>query len=327
MHKTNPDEVDRILLDHVSRALAANRRPGLHFPAYFLGLHSRGFSNGRAHLALHDGPHCANPDGSVNIAAIAVLADMGLSAAMRQHLEAPQRMATLSLHLQFTGAAARGALHSEADFDGFFTDSSAIQGRCSGAVYAGGEIVCRTNGTFASPPAPPGVKLAPLTWDETPRVREVPPLDAGDLDAGEKAVMRRARAALKARGSSGSFIGHFWNQAARALKGGGASNTMQLGAHNGNRVGHAHGGVLFGAAACTAIAALPRDFVLTGASAWYIRAGTGDRLRLRSRVLQHGRTVGVVQTRVTDQQGRIVLEMVTGHAAHERPGMRAVTSG
>ncbi|MBM3347630.1 MAG: hypothetical protein FJY55_14195 [Betaproteobacteria bacterium] len=128
----NNDSAEQLLLDRVCRALSANRKPGLHFPGHYLGLHSLGSGNGREHLALQYGPHCANADGSVNIATMALLADMGLSAAMRRHLDAPQRMATLTLHLQFTGAVASGVLSSEAEFEGFVAGTTAVQGRCRG---------------------------------------------------------------------------------------------------------------------------------------------------------------------------------------------------
>ena len=312
----NTDNDNQSMLEHVNRTLAANRRPGLHFPAHFLGFHSRGINKAGAELALQYGPHCANVDGSINIAAIAALADMGLSVAMRAHLGEMQRMATLTLHLQFTGATAHNELHAKTRFDGFFREASAIQGRSIGALYSSGELICQASGTFASPPVPAGIKLVPIAWDNAPFAPDRPLLVASHMDATERSSIARAKAALRARSRHGSFIEHFWGQTARRLKSGGASNTVRLGAHTGNRVGHVHGGVLFGMAAGTAVAALPPEYVLTGASAWYVSAGMGDRLHLRSAVLQKGRTIGVVQTRVTDQNRRIVLEMVTSHAHH-----------
>jgi acyl-coenzyme A thioesterase PaaI-like protein len=53
---------------------------------------------------------------------------------------------------------------------------------------------------------------------------------------------------------------------------------------------------------------------LTGASAWYISAGMGKSLRVRSRILQQGRTIAVVRTEVIGDNQRRVLELLTSHA-------------
>ena len=82
-----------------------------------------------------------------------------------------------------------------------------------------------------------------------------------------------------------------------------------------NRVGHAQGGVMVGMAVGCASATLPHPMRLTGVSSWFISPGEGERLRIRSRLLQRGRNVCVVRTEVSNADGRRVLEVVSSHAA------------
>lgn len=304
------------LIERVCRGIAANRVPGLHFPGYFLGLHARGMDKSEAWTAIPYGPHCANANGDMNIAAIALLADMGPGAAMRVHLPPASRMATATLQLQFTGIPVRSDLECHARFDGFFEGASAVQGRTSGRLIADGKVVCHAVCTFATPPAPPGVKVVPVPWEAMEQLP--PPLAPRDMAADEKSILKSARAALKAANNERSFIEHLWAQIARPRADGGADNTVRIGPHIGNRVGHVQGGVMVGIAAASAVASLPTNARLTGASAWYISAGMGRALRVRSRILQQGRTIAVVRTEVIgdliDGQRRRVLELVTSHA-------------
>ena len=308
------DKDKKSLIERVCRGIAANRVPGLHFPGYFLGLHARGMDKSEVWTALPYGAHCANANGDMNIAAIALLADMGPGAAMRVHLPEATRMATATLQLQFTGIPVRSDLECHARFDGFFEGAAAVQGRTSGRLVADGKVVCHTVGTFATPPAPPGVKVVPVPWEAMERLP--PPVAPRDMAPDEKQILKSARAALKAVDEKRSFIEHLWAQIAKPRAGeeGGADNTVRIGPHLGNRVGHVQGGVMIGIAAASAVAALPANARLTGASAWYISAGMGKRLRVRSRLLQRGRTIAVVRTEVIGDNNRRVLELVTSHA-------------
>jgi acyl-coenzyme A thioesterase PaaI-like protein len=57
---------------------------------------------------------------------------------------------------------------------------------------------------------------------------------------------------------------------------------------------------------------------LTAISAWYISPGEGRALKIRSKVVHHGRLVAVVRTEVTgkvhDGKRRKVFELMTTHA-------------
>jgi acyl-coenzyme A thioesterase PaaI-like protein len=55
--------------------------------------------------------------------------------------------------------------------------------------------------------------------------------------------------------------------------------------------------------------------VLSNISAWFIRAGQGSQLTVKSRLLHAGRTPAVVQTTVSDGEGRRVLEAMSSHVA------------
>ena len=301
------------MLDHIARAMAGNREPGLHFPGFFLGLRPHAISKDGVHMSLPYGPHCTNANGDVNISALAVLADLASGVAVREHIAQNIRMATLCLQLQFTGAPARGDLHARTHCDGLLQGASATQGRAIGSIRSGHDTVCNIMASFATPSLPAGVNLVPMNWELTGRAQSNEPLALKQMHANERMLIRRARVALKASAHGRAFVEHLWGHIAKPAKGG-SINSVPLGMHNGNRVGHVQGGVLFGIAAATAQAALPTVSKLTGASAWYISGGTGHSLRLRSRLLQHGRTVGVVLTQVVDQNKRIVLEMVTNHA-------------
>jgi len=313
------EQTKQSLIERVCRGIAANRVPGLHFPGYFLGLHARGMDMSEAWTAIPYGPHCANANGDMNIAAIALLADMGPGAAMRMHLPVASRMATATLQMQFTGIPVRSDLECHARFDGFFEGASAVQGRTSGRLIADGKVACHAVCTFATPPTPPGTTLVPVPWAAMEQLP--PPLAGREMAVDEKSILKSARAALKAAdagvGDKRAFIEHLWAQIAkpRAIeKGGGADNTVRIGPHIGNRVGHVQGGVMVGIAAASAVAALPANARLTGASAWYISAGMGKSLRVRSRILQQGRTIAVVRTEVIGDNRRRVLELVSSHA-------------
>lgn len=340
--QTGRARADSPVVEHVARAIAAARLPGLHFPGFFLGLHTHRLERERGmSISIPSGPHCTNLDGTVNFGAIAVVSDLALGGAMRAHLSQAMRMATLTLQFNFTGIPARGEIRAESRFDGLLQGISSTQGRVSGEVYADGKLLIRATGAFGTPPAPPGAKMHDVPWFETHKAQQQAPLPAKELHERERAILRRARAAARAAEKDAehyrihghgqghdrhghSFIEHFWSQLPKQTKDG-AECTVPLALHNGNRVGHAQGGVLFAMAVATAQRAVPTASVLTSATAWYIRAGTGHKLKVRSRILQHGRTVCVVQTQIRDAEKHLVLEVLTTHAypehhVHATPG-------
>jgi acyl-coenzyme A thioesterase PaaI-like protein len=195
-------------------------------------------------------------------------------------------------------------------------------------VTANGKLVCTGSGGFMPFLAQ---KLAHPMHVRT-RTWRPPPLPAlADLTPEEAAIYALARRALKTPGER-SFIENFWSYRPRATTTG-ASATMPIGPHIGNRVRHAQGGITLGLATTTAAAALetgdrprlspksggngglsPVYWMLVAANAWYVGPGTGTSLRARSKVLHRGSLTAVVHTRIVNSEGRAVLECVTSHA-------------
>jgi len=285
----------------VLRGIALNRRPGLHFPGNFLDISFDRVTRGGSRLSLEPGPWCTDADGQADLGALAILADLGLAACVRAQLAREARLATVSMHLQFTGAPATGRLQATGEFQGFFHAAAGRLGMSRVSVAGGAGQVCYGTGTFMSLQPPKNMTLHPVPL----RSRKSPeplPLTEKELDAEERKILRRAGAALAARGA---FIRNFW----------GGEAALANGLHIGNRVGHAQGGILVGMAAASAAAALPGGWKLSGMTALYISPGEGRTLRASSTLVHHGRRTAVVRTQISGRNQRRVLEVVTTHSA------------
>jgi acyl-coenzyme A thioesterase PaaI-like protein len=283
----------------VLRGIALNRTPGLHFPGNFLDISFDRVARDRSLLSFAPGPWCTGADGQVDLGALAILADLALAACMRARLTRATRLATVSLHLQFTGAPRTGRrLEAAGEFQAFYAQGAGTLGMSRVSVKGGAGRICYGTGSFMALKPPPGMTLHPVPH----RDRESPdPVVLKNLHENEKQILARADAALASRDN---FIEHFWG-----------GPVLKNGLHAGNRVGHAQGGVLIGLAASSAAAALPADWGLTGLSAWYVSPGEGSTLRARSTVVHQGRLTAVVSTRITGRNRRKVLEVMTSHAA------------
>src|ERR1043166_5654988 len=77
------------------QALARTRVPGYHFPGHFLELHSLRYGTGGVEFEMAAGAHCTDPDGTVNLGAVAFLADMALASSARAFVDPTARTATL----------------------------------------------------------------------------------------------------------------------------------------------------------------------------------------------------------------------------------------
>jgi len=297
------------------RALADNRNPGYHFAGHFLDLQCRRFEAGEVAFELEPGPHCVDPDGTMNLGALLLFADMALAASTRLYVDSSARTATLCLRVEFTGVPARGLLRAEAKSDGFSPHTALPQAACEGTVCAAGAEVVRMSGIWVAPPAPEGRALDPLPWERKDAAL-VPALSPAQLDLLEKNVMRRVGQAMREAPHNG-FPRSLWEPAVRHTPRGAASR-LAVGMHVGNRVGHVQGGLLLNAALATAIGAVPHHPLLTAVSAWFISPGQGKALTSRSTVLQKGRNVAVVRTEVFATGGKRVLEAVSNHAIAAR---------
>ena len=116
----------------------------------------------------------------------------------------------------------------------------------------------------------------------------------------------------QAEPGSTSFARELWTPRAQATRGGAVAE-VENGPELGNRVGHVQGGLQVALAAICAAAALPADWMLSGVSAWYIRACEGRRLTITSRIVHQGRGTAVVRTRINGRGRRHMFEAVTTH--------------
>ena len=313
---TAPDALDAIRAQ-VMRGIALNREPGYHFAGNFLDLSYDHVGTDYTALSVDVAPHCAQADGQLGMAGFAILADLVMAAAVRAGLPSHTRLATVAMNLQFTGAPRTGRLDGRGAMLGFVEGAAGRQGVSTVQIGNAAGPVCTGTGTFMILKPPKGVELHPVPHrrrGENP----TPEIPGGKLRPDEKKVIAIAEDALaqtQARG--GAFIDRFWSVEAKHVAGG-AQSVVKNGPHIGNRVGHVQGGILLGLAADNAVAALTPHWQLTALSAWYISPGEGRTLRIRSKVVHHGRLVAVVRTEVTgkgrDGGRRKVFELMTTHA-------------
>ena len=290
-----------LIRSRVLRGIALNRQPGFHFPGNFLDVSFDRVSRSGTALSLDFGPWCEAPDGRVDLAPLAILADLAIGACIRAQLSRETRVATVSLGLQFTGAPRRGRLTARGEFQGFFEGAEGRLGLGRVSVTGSAGQICYGTGSFMALAPPRGMTLHPVPLRKR-GAREPTPLDEGKLDREEAGILARADDALAA---GGAFIRKFW----------GGEAAFANGLHAGNRVGHAQGGILVSMAAANAAAALPAGWRLSGMTALYISPGEGTMLRATSNVVHLGRLTAVVRTRIVGRNRRRVLEVVTTHAA------------
>lgn len=300
----------REIRDRVLLALARNRTPGFHFAGNLLEVVFERIDREASVLSMPAGPHCEEADGQVNVGAIALLADSALAGGIRGHIGSDARLATVSMHLQFTGVPAQGPLAALGWFEGMQEGTAAAQGLARTAVTAGGRKILFGSGAFMPIPMPAGRAPLPLHY---PDGRKIPPLREDELDERERAILARAEAAIAGATKRHSFIRRLFGQDPHPTRGG-AACTMENGDHVANRVGHVQGGLLTGLAATTAMAALPASWRLSGISSWFTSPGEGRKLHAVSKVIHHGRQTAVVRTVVTGKGRRRVLQAVSTHA-------------
>jgi len=295
----------------VLRGLAANRTPGFHFAGNFLGVSYDRVASDGARISLEAGPHCIDSRGEMDLGAVAMLADIALATSIRCAIDSDRaRLATVSMHLQFTGAAITGKLEAFGEFQGFLAGTAARQGVSRVALDANGTRVGFGSGAFMALEPPAGVTMHPVVPE---RPREAAPLDESRLEPGEAAILRHADEVLARIKSTSSLIEAFWGFEAHRTESGGAA-TLKNGGHVSNRVGHVQGGLLVGLSAKTAMAALPATWMLASVSACFVSPGEGESLHASSKVIHHGRDTAVVRTEVTGVDGRKVLQTMSTHA-------------
>jgi acyl-coenzyme A thioesterase PaaI-like protein len=298
-----------MIRERVLRALAANREPGFHFAGNFCDVAFHRDGDG-SRVTVAPGIHNTGPDGHVDFAVLAMVADMALAASIRAGLDPRTRLATVSMTLQMTGVAPAGAIEGRGRFEGFFGGGDSRQGLSRAVLTSDGKPVAFGHGAFMALEPPPGVQLFPLPGPDRPRAA---PLAEEDLEPDERELLLRADTILADPRAEGDFLRHFLGFHPRRTKGG-STATMKNGAHVANRVGHVQGGLLAGFAAACANQALPHRWALSAMTACFVSPGQGAVLRASSRVVHHGLMTAVVRTEVIGANRRRVLEALTTHA-------------
>lgn len=296
----------------VLRGIAWNRAPGYHFAGNFFGTVFDQVGSEGATVQLDGGIHMTEVNGTLNIGALALLADVTMGASIRARLDPRVRLATTSLHLQFTGVMPTGQLTASASFQGNFHGASGQHAMSAVTVRQGNEPVCLGNASFMVAPSPGGKELPPFPWRSRRELQLALP-EIETLAPEERLILRRADALLEEGPfRKTSFIRRFLGYEPER-DGQGAQSTMANGPHIGNRVGHVQGGILLGLAAVTAQEALEGHWGLTGVSACFMRPGAGTEVHATARIEHRGRHTAMVRTTLFGD-GKLVMSATTTHA-------------
>lgn len=297
------------LRHRVLTALALNRTPGFTFAGNYLGVRFAGNTADGARVAMDHGAHSDDGTGQTDASALCLLADVAMATAVRARLSPEQRLATVSMSLQFTGAPLSGELDSVGVCEQFVDGVDSRQGLCRVTLQAGGRTALFGTGAFMVMNPPPGTTMYPIV---SAVHAGTTPLAEHELDAREAQILTRAEQARQAAGERGDFLRHFWGFLPAATADGACCVTPN-GPHLGNRVGHLQGGLQLGLALATASAALPHAWAVSGISACFLSAGEGSHIRADARIEHRGRNTAVVRTVLTGEDGRRVLVADTTH--------------
>ncbi|MDR6858786.1 PaaI family thioesterase [Variovorax guangxiensis] len=288
----------------VLQALRANRTPGWQFAGHYLGLSFDQLAPDRGRVSMPLGSHCHNSQGRVALAAVAVLADVAMTAALRVRGGADSRMATVSTRLSFAQAANAHRLVAHAQRQ-FSPESLAMPlAITTFTIEAAGAVCCTGEATFAVLPNRRGTAPHPLPHDNS--VADLVPLAPEELSGAESEVLARALRADGAPEGPYSFLERFWEMVPQSGEGW-AECRIGRGLHVGNRVGDVQGGILLGLAAQTSAAVLPQGWTLADLSAQFLAASSGPSVCARAEARRVGRNVANIECRITDDAGHTTL--------------------
>ena len=298
------------LYARVERALALNRKAQLNFPGLFMDLTGRLTGDDGIALELSGDPTFRNAAGEPNWLALGVLVDVALGAVTRLRAGPEMRPATVRLDMQMTGAPGPGAVVADASFVSFSENTKISHALTAAVIRAGDAVIAHATGAFVMFDLPGGATQGQLPWLPEELASAAP--EAVEFDDQERAALKACRRAEAAATETHPFIDHFWCgiPSVREDK---ASLDVAVTPHLGNRVGQVHGGVLLGMAARVASAAVPSDMRLSNITAWFVSPGLPPRLKVRSTVVQRGRTLAVVRTRITGAESKLVLDVTSQH--------------
>lgn len=290
-------------------ALALDRTPGFNYSGNLLGVRFPVKTPGRVHVEMDHGNYCEDEQGRVDICAVSLIADVAMGSVVRANLSPEQRLGTVSLSLQFTGAPLVGPIAGVGEFENFVDGVDSRQGLCRCRLTANGVPAAFGSGAFMVMNPPPGRTMHPVV-DAVHAGAQ--PLAEDELEAHEPALLARAEQAIRRAGGARGFLRHFWDMVPEATTDGARCRAAN-GPHLGNRVGHMQGGLQIGMAIVTAEAALPPTWAVAGISAWFMSPGEGEEIEAVARIEHRGRNTAVVRTVLTGIGGRRVLEAMTTH--------------
>lgn len=288
----------------VLQALHAARKPGWMFPAHFLDIFfEQPVADGAAVGLMHIGPHCLDSAGRVGKAALALLADVSMAAAVRSHEGRSVRIATLSMRLSFGVRPAAGRLRAVARVrmlpPGLAMTAAVTQVEI---LDDAGNICCSGEASFAALENRQQTPDHPLPTSST----LTGCLHPDELDAPERAVWERACAhAAHSKGAPG-FLDRFWSLPVPAPDDGAASAwSARLGQHNSNRVGHLQGGVLMGLLAGACIAATEGQYQLVDIAVQYLEGASDENVALQAAPGRLGGKAAFMHASALGADGRV----------------------
>jgi acyl-coenzyme A thioesterase PaaI-like protein len=297
------------LYQRVAHALAITRETRLAFPSVFMGIQGRQTGDDTAVLMLKDDPIFRDGRGEVDWCALCAAVDAVLGAPSDMKTDARVRPATAHIELQMTGAATKGDLVVEARFVGFSEGSSVRQSLVSATIKSGDTLIGYTSAASVVLDVPEDRTRAAWPWLPERYVLEDPnPM----FDANEHRALQACETAVAAATDVHPFIEHFWCGIPESNEGK-AHLRLQVAPHLGNRIGHIQGGLLLGTALKAANAAAPADKRLSNISAYFVRPGVDPVLEVHSQVVQQGRRLALVRTRIVNDSGKLVLETTSQH--------------
>ena len=295
----------------VLRALALNRTPGYHFAGHFLGVSHDHVSVETVRTSMKVGPHCAEPNGSINYGALSLFADLSTATNVRAGHDLATRLALVSMTMNFTGAPITGRVQATTSLQGYLVGTSGRQAATLFTIASNEGRVCFGTSAFMVLDPPQGQTLyaRQLRREQDP---DVAALREDEVAGDEREILQRADEALAAQDGR-AFIRRFWEIDAEPSAEG-ATGRMKNGPQVSNRVGHVQGGVTMGLGLATAEVALPADWMMSAASACFIGPCEGSLIEAKSEIVYRGKLTSVVRTAIVGGNGRRALEMMTTHA-------------
>lgn len=290
-------------------AVARSRAVGPHFFGNFVGISGRGAVDGRARLELDVEPG-DGPGGRISATALATVADLTMSAAIRNRLGPQNRLGTITLAVHHLEPEVTGPLHTDAVAERVELDEERGFARCTVRDPAD-RLVAAVEGWFTAMPLPAGQRLGPVPW-ELPEGTPVPPVDEADLTEAERAAVAACTAAGERAAAHGTSVVDELLAADWVGAGDGeVRGELRVGSEHANRGGHAQGGVLYGFAARAAARVVDADLHLAEGHLQFLRPAAGATVVAEARLLRAGRRTAFTEVRLRDGDAVVVTGSFT----------------